>query len=256
MTRTTLESGYRTYTTPLGALPSVTTILSATDSEKSQQALGDWKRANPGNEAANRGTAVHKWVERTLKKEQPDYPDHNGESLRIWCEPLQISLMQFSRMIWIEGPVAGHNHTIGEDGHARVWSSQGFAGCPDLIGERFNDLCLADLKTSTSWYCRSMPRWDTRENDPDFWLKYKGYKYKFMRVSMQLVAYADAITETLGMTPTQLMVLVSNPGCKVPAGVTHEGHQAITLTQKEIEKARKEWQSRLAKFKQMQEKVA
>jgi hypothetical protein len=253
MSRTTLESGYRTYQTPLGALPSVTTILSATDSDKSKQALGEWKKRNPESDAASRGTSIHKWVELTLKKESPEYPEYQGESLQHWCDPLRLPLMQFSRMIWIEGPVAGHNHTIGEDGHARVWSSQGYAGCPDLIGERFNSLCLADLKSSTSWYCRVQPRWDTRESDPDFWLKYKGYNYKFMRVSMQLVAYADAVEETLGLKPTQLMVLVSNPGVTVPAGISHEGYQAITLSDKEIQKARKEWQTRLAKFKAMRE---
>lgn len=255
--RLTNESGYRTYRTPLGHLPSVTTIISATESEKSKQSLGAWKAKNPGNEAADRGTAVHSWVEHTLKKENPEYPS----GLEQWCEPLQLPLQQFGRMIWIEGPVEnGHMHTVGEDGHARVWSSsgeQGYAGCPDLIGERFGGITLGDLKTSTSWYHRRPPAWNTLETDPDFWLKYGGYNYKFSKCAMQLVAYKQAVKETLGLEVKQLMILVSNPGAKCPTDVkNHSGAQVITLTDKEVATAEKQWAKRLAAFKKLQEEVA
>ena len=57
-TRLTIN-GSRHYKTPYGALPSVTTILSATSGNKA--ALERWAKKNPGGReaAAARGTRVH-----------------------------------------------------------------------------------------------------------------------------------------------------------------------------------------------------
>ena len=57
-TRLTIN-GSRHYKTPFGSLPSVTTILSATQGSKA--ALERWAKKNPGKkeQAARRGTAVH-----------------------------------------------------------------------------------------------------------------------------------------------------------------------------------------------------
>ena len=68
-------NGSRRYATPDGEkLPSVTTILDATKSEESKQALANWrKRMGPAKaqeittEAASRGTRMHKFIEDYIK---------------------------------------------------------------------------------------------------------------------------------------------------------------------------------------------
>ena len=62
--------GSRHYKTPFGALPSVTTILSATQGNKAS--LERWNKKNPGKkeEAARRGTAVHSRMEHYLLGER------------------------------------------------------------------------------------------------------------------------------------------------------------------------------------------
>ena len=64
-TRLTID-GSRHYKTPYGALPSVTTILSATSGNKA--ALERWAKKNPGGReaAAARGTKVHALMENFL----------------------------------------------------------------------------------------------------------------------------------------------------------------------------------------------
>jgi len=83
--RTTVE-GQRLYTTPEGiAVPSVTTVLSATEPEEKKQALQNWKnrvgheRAQQiTTEAANRGTRMHTYLEEYVKtgalKPEPGNP--------------------------------------------------------------------------------------------------------------------------------------------------------------------------------------
>jgi len=63
--------GSRKYVTPDGyKVPSVTTILDATKSEESKQALQNWRKRvgvqkaqEITTEAAGRGTRMHKWLE-------------------------------------------------------------------------------------------------------------------------------------------------------------------------------------------------
>ena len=58
-------SGYRKYLCSGLYLPSVTTVLSATESEKSKKGLRTWNTNNPGalEAAAARGTAITKCCE-------------------------------------------------------------------------------------------------------------------------------------------------------------------------------------------------
>ena len=72
--RTDTPEGRR-YATPDGEkLPSVTTILEATKSEESKQALQNWRRSvgvqkaqEITTEAASRGTRMHKFLEDYIK---------------------------------------------------------------------------------------------------------------------------------------------------------------------------------------------
>ena len=78
-------NGSRKYVTPDGfAVPSVTTILGATKSEESKKALQDWRNRvghnqaqQITNEAAGRGTRMHKWVEDYIKTDTLLEPGSN-----------------------------------------------------------------------------------------------------------------------------------------------------------------------------------
>jgi genome maintenance exonuclease 1 len=82
--------GKRRYATPDGEkLPSVTTILDATKSEESKQALQNWrKRVGTAQaqaittEAAGRGTRMHKWLENYIKTGETGEPGSNPYSIQ------------------------------------------------------------------------------------------------------------------------------------------------------------------------------
>jgi genome maintenance exonuclease 1 len=82
--------GKRRYATPDGEkLPSVTTILDATKSEESKQALNNWRKRvgvqkaqEITTEAAGRGTRMHKWLEDYIKTGILNEPGSNPYSLQ------------------------------------------------------------------------------------------------------------------------------------------------------------------------------
>jgi len=82
--------GKRRYLTPDGErLPSVTTILDATKSEESKQALNNWRKRvgvqkaqEITTEAAGRGTRMHKWLENYVKTGSTGDPGSNPYSLQ------------------------------------------------------------------------------------------------------------------------------------------------------------------------------
>ena len=90
-------NGRRLYATPDGnKLPSVTTILDATKSEESKQALQNWRNRvgreqaqQITTEAANRGTRMHTYLEQYVKEgfefTNPNERDRCGcgESFRV-----------------------------------------------------------------------------------------------------------------------------------------------------------------------------
>ena len=82
-TRLTIN-GSRHYKTPYGALPSVTTILSATGGNKA--ALERWAKKNPGRReaAAARGTKVHSLMEEFLLGIERDPVIDDPEIASFW----------------------------------------------------------------------------------------------------------------------------------------------------------------------------
>ncbi|HAP31364.1 MAG TPA: hypothetical protein DCR01_05290, partial [Flavobacteriales bacterium] len=82
-TRLTID-GSRHYKTPYGALPSVTTILSATQGNKA--ALERWAKKNPGGReaAAARGTKVHALMEEYLLGIDRDPQIEDPEIAQFW----------------------------------------------------------------------------------------------------------------------------------------------------------------------------
>ena len=90
--------GSRRYLAPDGSkLPSVTTILDATKSDESKQALANWrKRVGPAKaqeitvEAAGRGTRMHKWIEDFIKEDRRGDPGSNPYSQQSQLMATQI----------------------------------------------------------------------------------------------------------------------------------------------------------------------
>ena len=117
-------------------MPSVTTVLSATESEKSKAGLRTWQRNNPGalEEASTRGSAIHLGCENYLRGLPPDVPEQYQE---FW-NGISTYLDWFDVLHWSERPLRPDwNHLRSDDREvAYVWSTEHrYAGCPDLIGE-------------------------------------------------------------------------------------------------------------------------
>ena len=93
-TRVTID-GSRHYKTPYGALPSVTTILSATSGSKA--ALERWAKKNPGGReaAAARGTKVHSLMEEFLLGRETNPQISDPEIADFWNSFKQLNICRF-----------------------------------------------------------------------------------------------------------------------------------------------------------------
>lgn len=205
----------RSYITPYGYLPSVTTIREGVSDAKSKKRLENWIKNNPGasEEASKRGTHIHQCCEDYLRHlpldVNPLYADY-------WDGMTKI-LDQFSRVIWSERPMNNDfQWTIGSDDIARLWGHivdengciLGYAGCPDLIGEAGGKLTLADYKTSVNLYSRNAPgRNVVRYSDE--WKNMMSGWTKFKKAALQLGAYSLASKETLGLEIEQGAIIVA-----------------------------------------------
>tara|TARA_R110000782_G_scaffold45354_2_gene100797 strand:+ start:211 stop:939 length:729 start_codon:yes stop_codon:yes gene_type:complete len=124
---------------------SVTSILSATQSDATSYALRRWKAkiiAEGGdpdesrNEAARRGTRIHDWFELFLQGHDPAIPDE----IAPWCERL-VSCSLWKRL----------DHVVCTE--HQVCSDEGlvpFAGTLDALIKINGEFCLFDLKTKAS----------------------------------------------------------------------------------------------------------
>jgi genome maintenance exonuclease 1 len=84
---TTNELGMRWYSTPIGALPSITTVLGITEAPEKKRSLEQWRKslgeksaAQKSLEATQHGTMVHTLVERYLK-DQEVFAPVDGQSI-------------------------------------------------------------------------------------------------------------------------------------------------------------------------------
>ena len=238
-TRLTIN-GSRHYKTPYGALPSVTTILSATQGNKAS--LERWNKKNPGKreEAAARGTAVHSRMEHYLLGQREF--EHN-EIVEPFWEGLPEKLDKFEDVIWAENPVSDHySWTIGGDGVSRVWhpgvnedETRGWAGAPDIIATYQGKVILGDLKTSNGLYYGKWPGPDTPREE--YGMRRAGF-VKYQKCCMQLAAYDMAIQETIGIKPDIHMILVA----------TAERCQTFAIQGRTIQKYKEKWLQAVEKY--------
>ena len=132
----------RRYATPDGnKLPSVTTILDATKSEESKQALQNWrKRVGPQKaqeittEAAGRGTRMHKWLEDYIKTGEIGTPGSNPYSIQSHAMATSIIAQGLSKC----------NEYWGTE--VPVYFPSIYAGTTDLCGVHDNAEAIMDHK--------------------------------------------------------------------------------------------------------------
>lgn len=135
-------NGERKYATPDGEkLPSVTTILDATKSEESKQALREWKNRVGHKqaqaittEAAGRGTRMHKWIENFIKTGQIGEPGTNPYSIQSHAMAQSIIYQGLSKC----------NEFWGTE--VSLYFPKIYAGTTDLIGVHDGSEAIMDFK--------------------------------------------------------------------------------------------------------------
>jgi hypothetical protein len=241
-TRLTIN-GSRHYKTPYGALPSVTTILSATSGNKA--ALERWAKKNPGGReaAAARGTKVHSLMEEYLLGINKD-PQIDDEEIAQFWEGLPEKLDKLDNVIWAENPAnpSDFSWTMGGDGISRVWhpgvhetETWGWAGAPDIVAEYQGQTVLGDLKTSNGLYFSKWPGPETPRDQ--YGMKRAGFM-KYQKCQMQMAAYALALEHTVGIVPKILMIFVA----------TKERPQVFAVQGSTIEKYKNKWLEAVNKY--------
>lgn len=162
-------NGSRRYITPDGKpVPSVTTILSATKSEESKQALLNWRKRigekaaqEIVTEAAGRGTRLHKWLENYVK---------NGVLGEAGSNPYSVQSHKMASVM-VDKALKHCNEFWGTE--ISLYFPLVYAGTTDLVGVHNNVECIMDYKQTNK------PK--KREYIEDYFL--------------QLVAYANAHNE-------------------------------------------------------------
>lgn len=131
------RSGGHYYRTPIGVLPSVTTIMRAVPKPQ----LQSWKSRTPNWQEISRhacavGSRTHRVIERYLK---------NGLLDPLSCEETARSFSAFRSWLAASGfePVASER---------MIWSERGYGGTVDLVGYLGDELYLIDIKTSRAVY--------------------------------------------------------------------------------------------------------
>jgi hypothetical protein len=241
-TRLTIN-GSRHYKTPFGALPSVTTILSATGGNKA--ALERWAKKNPGGReaAAARGTKVHSLMEEYLLGINKNPVIEDPEISEFW-DGLPANLDKLDRVVWAENPANLDDFawTMGGDGISRVWhpgvhetETWGWAGAPDIVAEYKGKVVLGDLKTSNGPYYAKWPGPDCPKNE--YGMRRAGFM-KYQKCMMQMGAYAMALEHTVGIVPELMMIFVA----------TRERSQVFAVQGGTIQKYKDKWLDAVNKY--------
>lgn len=161
VTTETLTTG-RTYFTPDGAYPSITTLLGKTSSsqiwlQKWKDKVGEEEASRISKEATDRGTAVHEYLEKYWNGE-----DIFGDLAR---EPANI---RFPAKALINGTSKNVTEVWAQE--IPVWSpTLKFAGRVDMIGLWNNIPSIVDFKTSK--------KIKKGKDIKDYFLQASGYAY-------------------------------------------------------------------------------
>ena len=209
-------AGHRKYLCSGLYLPSVTTVLSGTESEKSKAGLRQWQQKNPGalEAAATRGTAIHKCCEDHIRGLPLDCPE---EYMPFWNGMSQY-LDWFDTIHWSERPLRQDWYDLRSDDKevAFVWSTEHkYAGCPDLVGEIGGLKVIADFKTSNGPYSSVSPDRGDR-------IGYGGWR-KYQKCAQQLAAYRYALNERVCYLCDVALIIVATE--ETTQGIFIDGDQ-------------------------------
>ena len=176
----TLPTG-RTYYTPDGAYPSITTILGKTANnvwlQKWIEKVGEEEAARISKEATDRGTLVHDFAERYFNDEDITDLEYQTPDVRQMSRDLIVSVESGIEDIWGQEQV--------------LWSNKyRFAGRTDMVGIWKGKPTIIDFKTS----------------------KKKKYVKQITDYFIQCCAYAVAHNELYGTGIRNMAVLITVDG--------------------------------------------
>ena len=209
-------AGYRKYLCSGLYLPSVTTVLSATESEKSKKGLLTWQQNNPGalEAASKRGSAIHQCCEDYIR----GIPVNCDEEYQPFWTGMSEYLDWFDVIHWSERPLRRDWYHLRSDDKevAFVWSTEHeYAGCPDIIGEIGGVKVIADFKTSNGPYMNTFPDRGDR-------VGYGGFR-KYQKCAQQMAAYRLALEERTGYRCDVALIIATTP--ETTQGIFIDGDQ-------------------------------
>lgn len=223
-------------------LPSVTSILSATQTEQTRKKLAHWNLMNPGaaDQAAERGSWIHNGVENYLKGIRTVPP----EKYKLYWDgipELLDDLLKGGRVLWSEKPFnqPRWSEYVGDDGVGRIHyydkkTGYGYAGCCDLIYINQNaQIVLADFKTSNGPYAARFPKKDLDIDEKTRKALISGV-FKVKKTRLQLAAYKAAAENCLGIKIDKTQIIVTT-------AIKEFNTQIFTFESDEIEKDEESW---------------
>lgn len=230
-------------------LPSVTSILSATQSAKTQQKLAHWNVLNPGaaDKAAARGTWIHEASENHIRGLRVVPPDAYVPFWRGVPERMD-EILDGGRVLWSERPFNQPRWSkfVGDDGVGRIFyydeaTRHGYAGCCDLIYMDNNaEIVLADFKTSAGPYSARFPGKNFTGDEKLKKALISGV-FKVKKTRLQLAAYKLAAEKCLGIKINKTQIIVSTP-------IEEYDTQVFTFGESEVEKDEANWLLLVDKF--------
>lgn len=223
-------------------LPSVTSILSATQSEQTRKKLAHWNLMNPGvaDKAAERGTWIHNSVEDYLRGLRV-VPSEQYRPYWEGMPELLDNLLDGGRVLWSEKPFNQPKWSkyVGDDGVGRIHyydekTGYGYAGCCDLIYMNENaQIILADFKTSNGPYAARFPRKDQNIDEQTKKALISGV-FKVKKTRLQLAAYKAAAESCLGIKIDKTQIIVTT-------AIKEFNTQIFTFSPEEVEKDEENW---------------
>ena len=223
-------------------LASVTSILSATQSEETRKKLAHWNNLNPGvaDKAAERGTWIHGATENHVRGLIVKPPREYEAYWKDLPEKMD-ELLEGGKVLWSEKPYTQPQWSkyVGEDGVGRIHyydpqTQHGWAGCCDIIYRDMNgEIILGDFKTSTGPYSYKFPTKKANLNDKTRKALISGV-FKLKKTQLQLAAYKLAAESCLDIkiNKTQIIVSTAIPSFSV---------QVFTFGKDVVEKNEAQW---------------
>ena len=172
----------RGYETPMGTMPSVTTILGATSSPEAKARLEAWLKRPGAHEESVRACKRGSWVHEQLENHLQGKPIKRHLAFNGYLK---------SMMPWVEANIVEPCMI-----EAPIWHPAGFSGTFDLLAwcDQWPELTIVDWKTS------KRPR---SEDLVDNYLD-------------QLAAYRAGMRHTYLVTPQRGVLVIGRPAASKP----------------------------------------